>query len=113
VDTVHEFDRQTDSQKTDRITITKTAPHTASRGKKSLAVCVCAHGFLGPNIWKALRERLGTNGQPIANVYGESIGHLFDDVTLPRHVTLKGQGRDPKMFGPLSRKRLEIQTQLP
>jgi len=26
--------------------------------------------------------------------YGESIGHVIDD-----RVTLKGQGRDPKMFG--------------
>jgi len=41
-------------------------------------------------------------------VYKESIGHLIDDVTWPWKVKVV----TPKCLGPLSRKRLEIQTRI-
>jgi len=51
---------------------------------KSLAacVCVCAHGFLDPNISKTLGDRdLLTVDNQWERAYGESIGHVIDDVT--------------------------------
>jgi len=62
----------------------------------SFCLSVCAHGFLGPNISKTVKDRdLVTMDNQWEIAYGKSI-YLPDQW---RHVTLKGQGRDPKMFG--------------
>jgi len=64
---------------------------------------------LGRNISETVRNRLGSKGPPIGN----DPSRVQWSRDRWRHVTPKGQGRDPYMFGaqcPLSRKRLEIET---
>jgi len=84
-----------------------------------LKVKVVTQISLDANISKMLRGRnlvvrCPYNGQPI----GKSLWWIDWSPDWWRHVTLKGQGRDPvkvvtpKCLGLLSRKRLEIQTRL-
>ena len=47
-----------------------------------VCVCVCAHGTLGPNISKRAGDRgLVTMGHEYQMGYGESNGHVTEDVT--------------------------------
>ena len=60
--------------------------HCMGQNIKSLAACVCecvcAHGTLGSNISKTLRDRASVSmDNQWQMAYGESIGHMINDVT--------------------------------
>jgi len=64
--------------------------HCMGQNIKSLAACVCecvcecvcAHGTLGSNISKTFRDRASVSmDNQYQMAYGESIGHMIDDVT--------------------------------
>jgi len=62
------------------------AIHCMGQNIKSLAacfcVCVCAHGYWGPNISKTVRDRGSVTIEHVQEMaHGESNGHVSDDVT--------------------------------